>query len=646
MSGVSAFLWQAAALLLVAYFLGAWMGCLLRRLLSVPPTVAMEAADSPRNAAASADGAITAAGIVGAGATGAAVAVDPAADRFSRALDGVAPDQAAQPPDKTETATPLVAPEQPTTPTADAPASPEDAVATTEDAVATMEDAPALASNARPARDAPSIASKMQTLETPDPLQEPEAPDTSDSDNSKSNDVSSAELPPSAATVTTQPAEAAPNEAAEEPNAPSTPEPVAKSQPTNRADPAPVDTPRDETREGITPADTLAMAGTAALGGIVAAQVVAAPEDGSDTVEPTNHAADPNPSIGTAAATEPDDELTRIDGLTSGDAQKLNGLGVSSFAAIAAWHAADIRSVGAQLGGTKRIQQENWIEQAALLARDGQTEHTRRRVEPTAKPPAERAQPDPTPQSTPVPPPANGKAEVSGRAPRGSARTYRDNLQEIDGINDVVERSLNQQGVTRLRQIASWDGTDVRRFDRIFGATNRVRRENWVGQAQRLTGQPEVEPPTPPVDKIGKVAAITSPQDQEVAADHKEVSLDETAHAAQSQPDANERPDIQRLRSVRSEALVGGANASPGASGDGDDLKRIRGVGVLIEKRLKAMGYKSYEGIAAWSQADVDRVNQKLDFRGRIERENWIQQARILAAGGQTEFSRRNDKSD
>ena len=35
-----------------------------------------------------------------------------------------------------------------------------------------------------------------------------------------------------------------------------------------------------------------------------------------------------------------------------------------------------------------------------------------------------------------------------------------------------------------------------------------------------------------------------------------------------------------------------------------------------------------------------------LDFKGRIERENWVEQARILAAGGQTEFSRRVDRGE
>ena len=97
------------------------------------------------------------------------------------------------------------------------------------------------------------------------------------------------------------------------------------------------------------------------------------------------------------------------------------------------------------------------------------------------------------------------------------------------------------------------------------------------------------------------------------------------------------------LRSVRSQALVGGEATARAAA---DDLKRIRGVGVLVEKKLNAMGITTYQQVANWSADEVSRLNSTLDFRGRIERENWIEQARILSAGGQTEFSRRVDRGE
>ena len=65
-----------------------------------------------------------------------------------------------------------------------------------------------------------------------------------------------------------------------------------------------------------------------------------------------------------------------------------------------------------------------------------------------------------------------------------------------------------------------------------------------------------------------------------------------------------------------------------------------------LEKRLNALGVSTYEDIANWTRGDIDRISQSLEFKGRIERENWVEQARILAAGGETDFSRRFDSSE
>jgi predicted flap endonuclease-1-like 5' DNA nuclease len=75
-----------------------------------------------------------------------------------------------------------------------------------------------------------------------------------------------------------------------------------------------------------------------------------------------------------------------------------------------------------------------------------------------------------------------------------------------------------------------------------------------------------------------------------------------------------------------------------------DDLKRIKGIGFQIEKKLNSLGVTSYEDIANWTSDDIERISQSLDFKGRIQRENWVEQARILSAGGDTEFSRRTDR--
>ncbi len=77
--------------------------------------------------------------------------------------------------------------------------------------------------------------------------------------------------------------------------------------------------------------------------------------------------------------------------------------------------------------------------------------------------------------------------------------------------------------------------------------------------------------------------------------------------------------------------------------GKADDLKRISGVGPKIEGMLNQRGIYHYDQIAGWSAAEIAWMDGDLKFKGRIEREDWIGQAKILATGGDTDFSRRSD---
>lgn len=65
--------------------------------------------------------------------------------------------------------------------------------------------------------------------------------------------------------------------------------------------------------------------------------------------------------------------------------------------------------------------------------------------------------------------------------------------------------------------------------------------------------------------------------------------------------------------------------------GAADDLKKISGVGPALEKKLHALGITQYAQIAAFSADDIAKVDDALSFKGRIERDNWIEQASELA---------------
>ena len=71
----------------------------------------------------------------------------------------------------------------------------------------------------------------------------------------------------------------------------------------------------------------------------------------------------------------------------------------------------------------------------------------------------------------------------------------------------------------------------------------------------------------------------------------------------------------------------------PSPEGEPDDLKRISGIGPSIEKTLHELGIYHFRQIAQFTPDNVAWIDHRLRFRGRIEREDWIGQARRLASG-------------
>jgi large subunit ribosomal protein L21 len=103
----------------------------------------------------------------------------------------------------------------------------------------------------------------------------------------------------------------------------------------------------------------------------------------------------------------------------------------------------------------------------------------------------------------------------------------------------------------------------------------------------------------------------------------------------------------QDLTIVRiTEILTGGGKAAakaraakpvaaeaPAAAVDPSNLSLIAGIGPTIEKKLRAAGITSWSEIAAWGEADVAKWDEELKLRGRITREEWVEQAKELLAG-------------
>ena len=87
------------------------------------------------------------------------------------------------------------------------------------------------------------------------------------------------------------------------------------------------------------------------------------------------------------------------------------------------------------------------------------------------------------------------------------------------------------------------------------------------------------------------------------------------------------------------------AATSPIAASE-DDLTRIKGVGAKLSARLNELGITSLSQIAAWNNADIERIDPQLGrFEGRIRRDDWVRQAQLLLSGDMSAYENRFGKT-
>jgi len=81
--------------------------------------------------------------------------------------------------------------------------------------------------------------------------------------------------------------------------------------------------------------------------------------------------------------------------------------------------------------------------------------------------------------------------------------------------------------------------------------------------------------------------------------------------------------------------------------GSPDNLKELKGVGPKLETLLHDLGIFHFDQIAGWGPDEVAWMDDNLKgFKGRVTRDDWVNQAKILAAGGETSFSKRVEEGD
>ncbi len=250
-------------------------------------------------------------------------------------------------------------------------------------------------------------------------------------------------------------------------------------------------------------------------------------------------------------------------------------------------------------------------------------------------------------------------AQSSEREEVSAAQPVGDDLKRIKGVSSVISDLLTSMGITSYEQIANWTTEDVARINRELDSTGRVERENWIEQAKILAAGGTTAFARELDEGIlsgtqGKTIerSATLPPSEN---DAKQRKIDEHSDVNQTGEEENNTTSVPKvavataagaaMATITSNTEEQGPSSEPETTTNtsSDDLTRIKGIDGAIAEQLSALGITSYEQIANWTPADVTGINQELDSTGRVERENWIEQAKILAVGGTTEFARNRD---
>lgn len=242
----------------------------------------------------------------------------------------------------------------------------------------------------------------------------------------------------------------------------------------------------------------------------------------------------------------------------------------------------------------------------------------------------------------------------AGEVPVPGPQNGRFTSEPLSGATALTDAAGDRKhGANASVTLATEIGDTIKRID----GTEVPLRSPWQ-QAEQADADPQVaarDPMMPPSGpdgaQAGRVAGqADAPRDRGDASDGvanvrgsgatpkgKPEAESESSEAPEATADAAEAPvDV-----TRPEALEGPRG------GTADNLKSIKGIGPKLEKLCNSMGFYHFDQIARWTSEEIAWVDSNLEgFKGRVTRDEWVKQAKLLADGGETEFSSRVKKGD
>ncbi|WP_170404334.1 NADH-quinone oxidoreductase subunit E [Ruegeria arenilitoris] len=204
---------------------------------------------------------------------------------------------------------------------------------------------------------------------------------------------------------------------------------------------------------------------------------------------------------------------------------------------------------------------------------------------------------------------------VAGKVPVPGPQNGRYAAEPLGGVTSLKDYEGSKAKHNASVQLATELGDTVKRID----GTEVPILTPWLGKDGKAAGA-KAAPKPPKVPEQGKPAA-------------RQAAPKKSAKAEPSSPEgAAAKPEATE---AQPETLSGARGGKP------DDLKLLKGVGPKLEQTLNELGFYHFDQIAAWTPEHVAWVDARLKFKGRIERDGWIEQAAKLAAGEETEFAKR-----
>ncbi|MEO9819382.1 MAG: NADH-quinone oxidoreductase subunit E [Paracoccaceae bacterium] len=209
---------------------------------------------------------------------------------------------------------------------------------------------------------------------------------------------------------------------------------------------------------------------------------------------------------------------------------------------------------------------------------------------------------------------------AAGKVPMAGPQNGRYAAEPLSGLTSLQDFESGKTAHNASVQLAVDIGDTVKRID----GTEVPLLAPWQGTSGKAGSKPATKTKKPAAKAKAPAEPKTAAKPK--AAEKPKAKPEPVAKAAEG---AGTKPKVMK------KARKGGA----------DDLKMIKGVGPKLEGLLNTLGFYHFDQVAAWTADEVSWVDQNLEgFKGRVLRDDWVEQAKTLSGGGTTDFSQRAKK--